>query len=285
MIQAGGINGDELYPQYTYHSQVQSANNHGLRAHTYLWYQVGASKKFGKKCMDYWLPKIETSKGSIVALDYENGASGDKEGNTDAIIYGMNRIAEAGYTPMYYSYRPYTLAHVDYQRILSQYPNSLWIAGYPSNNVAREADFNWFPSMPGIAIWQFTSTNIQGGLDANVDLTGITHNGYNGNNIPTPKPKPAPVKPVSGWVDSLGDRWYSESGTYTLNYNTWLLCGAKTSSNKITLLTTGSKIKYDAFSLHDGYVWLRQPRENGYAYIASGEESNGKRTSYYGSFS
>ena len=34
--------------------------------------------------------------------------------------------------------------------------------------------YNYFPSMDGIAIWQFTSTYIAGGLDGNVDLAGIT---------------------------------------------------------------------------------------------------------------
>lgn len=27
-------------------------------------------------------------------------------------------------------------------------------------------------------------------------------------------------------------------------------------------------IKYDAWSNHGGYIWLRQPRSNGYGYIA-----------------
>lgn len=38
--------------------------------------------------------------------------------------------------------------------------------------------YNYFPSTDGIAIWQFTSTYIAGGLDGNVDLTGIMDNGY-----------------------------------------------------------------------------------------------------------
>ena len=39
-----------------------------------------------------------------------------------------DRVKEAGYTPMYYSYKPYTLAHVDYKRIIKEFPESLWIA-------------------------------------------------------------------------------------------------------------------------------------------------------------
>lgn len=38
--------------------------------------------------------------------------------------------------------------------------------------------------MDGIGIWQFTSAYIAGGLDGNVDLTGITDSGYTDTNKP-----------------------------------------------------------------------------------------------------
>ena len=137
-----------------------------------------------KQTIDYFLPKIQTPKGSIVALDFEHGAINDKKANTDTILYGMRRIKEAGYTPMYYSYKPFTLQYVDYQRILKEFPNSLWIAAYASNSVTNTPNYNYFPTMDGVAIWQFTSNYIAGGLDGNVDLTGITDNGYTGSDKP-----------------------------------------------------------------------------------------------------
>ncbi|ENZ5691434.1 LysM peptidoglycan-binding domain-containing protein, partial [Enterococcus hirae] len=137
-----------------------------------------------KQTMDYFLPKIQTPKDSIVALDFEHGASSDRNANTETILYGMRRIRQAGYTPMYYSYKPFTLKYVDYKRIIKEFPNSLWIAGYPSYNVTPEPLYNYFPSMDGVAIWQFTSTYIVGGLDGNVDLTGITDNGYTNSDKP-----------------------------------------------------------------------------------------------------
>ncbi|EGO7983764.1 LysM peptidoglycan-binding domain-containing protein, partial [Enterococcus faecalis] len=54
----------------------------------------------------------------------------------------------------------------------------------PSYDVTPSPLYNYFPSMDGIAIWQFTSTYIAGGLDGNVDLTGITDNGYTDTNKP-----------------------------------------------------------------------------------------------------
>ncbi|EHE91726.1 Lysozyme [Lactococcus lactis subsp. lactis CNCM I-1631] len=90
----------------------------------------------------------------------------------------MRRVKAAGYTPMYYSDKPYTLAHVDYKRIIKEFPNSLWIAAYPNYEVTPVPNYSFFPSMDGISVFQFTSTYVAGGLDGNVDLTGITDNGY-----------------------------------------------------------------------------------------------------------
>ena len=192
--QIGGINTGGIYTQATYQSQVASGIAQGLRMHTYIWYQVSSDKQAAKQCMDYFLPRVQTPKRSIVALDYEDGASCDQSANTDAILYGMNRIKQAGYTPVYYSYKPYTLAHVDYKRILAEFPNSLWIAAYKDYNVTTVPDYAYFPSMDGVAQWQFTSMYKAGGLDGNVDLLGITQNGYRNGVATKPVSKPSAVK-------------------------------------------------------------------------------------------
>lgn len=176
--QIGGTYGGTFVDQATYETQVASAIAQGKRAHTYIWYQVGGSQEVAKAALDRYLPKIQTPKNSIVALDYEGGASGNKQANTDAILYGMRRVKAAGYTPMYYSDKPYTLAHVNYKQIIKEFPNSLWIAAYPNYEVTPVPNYSFFPSMDGISVFQFTSTYVAGGLDGNVDLTGITDNGY-----------------------------------------------------------------------------------------------------------
>ncbi|MDT2463271.1 LysM peptidoglycan-binding domain-containing protein [Enterococcus avium] len=178
--QIGGYNAGGLYNQWTYSSQVASTIAQGKRAHTYIWYDTWGSMSIAKTTMDYFLPKIQTPKGSIVALDFEHGASSNKQANTETILYGMRRIKQAGYTPMYYSYKPFTLQYVNYQQILAEFPNSLWMAAYPNYNVTLKPVWSVFPSMEGVAIYQFTSTYVAGGLDGNIDLTGITDNGYNG---------------------------------------------------------------------------------------------------------
>lgn len=192
--QIGGINSGGIYTQNTYQSQVATGIAQGLRMHTYIWYQVGGDKQAAKQCMDYFLPRVQTPKRSVVALDYEDGASASVSANTDAILYGMRRISDAGYTPVYYSYKPYTLAHVDYKRILAEFPNSLWIAAYKDYSVTTTPDYAYFPTMDGVAQWQFTSMYRAGGLDGNVDLTGITQNGYRKGDVAKPVSKPTAVK-------------------------------------------------------------------------------------------
>lgn len=184
ICQIGGVNGGGIYGQTTYETQVDSAIAQGKRAHTYIWYQVGGNASLGEQVLNTFLPQVQTPKGSIVALDYESGASADKQANTNAILHGMRMIKAAGYTPMYYSYKPYTLANVYVDQIIREFPNSLWMAAYPDYNVTPTPNYNVFPSMDGVAIYQFTSTYIAGGLDGNIDLTGITDNGYTKNNNP-----------------------------------------------------------------------------------------------------
>lgn len=118
---------------------------------------------------NYFLANIP-AKVPYLVCDYEDGASTSKQANTAAILAFMDKCSQAGYKPIYYSYKPYTLANVDYHQILAKYPNSLWIAAYPNYNVTPDPIWDIFPSMDGIRWWQFTSTGIAGGLDKNVVL-------------------------------------------------------------------------------------------------------------------
>lgn len=335
----GDVNG-YIYEDWTYSRHAQQSRNNGWHFHTYIWDQTGSNSWETQRMLNYFLPRLQQPKGSIVALDYEAGASWSVEGNTDAILTGMRQIRDSGYTPMLYSYRPYLLAHVDVNRVLAEFPNSLWVAGY-QNGLSVWPNYANFPSMPGVAIWQYSDHG--GQQDLNVDLTGITNNGYTQNTNPTvtqPVQTPAPAQKQqpqpsantytvkygdswwsiankygmsmyqlaqinnrsiysmlypgqtlrirantqtnqqsnnsgSSWRDGLGDVWHSEHGTFTSN--TWLNLrwGARTSSSRIALLNPGSTVKYDAWSSHNGYVWIRQPRANNtYGYVAVRNANN-----------
>lgn len=193
--QLGGTVNGLLYEQSTYPTQVASAIAAGKRAHTYLWGQFGSSKAQAKAMLDYMLPKVQTPKGSIVAIDYEDGAMAskwngykyvstpaEKQANTDAIKYALHLVAKNGYTPMLYGYLNYFNDHIYLGQISSQY--KLWLGEYPDYKVTPKPNYNYFPSWENVALFQFTSTYIAGGLDGNVDLTGITDNGYTSKDNP-----------------------------------------------------------------------------------------------------
>jgi len=194
IAQVGGSVHGRLYDQWTYRSQISTGIAMRLRIHTYVWMETGGNAMQTANMLNYFLPKIQTPKGSIIALDYEDGAGPSAQANTDNVLYGMRRIRDAGYTPVLYSGKYYIANHLQLDRILSEFPNSLWIASYADMQVRTRPLWGYFPSMPGVAIWQFTSTGRAGGLDYNVDLLGITKKGYKHGDAERPVTKPEAVK-------------------------------------------------------------------------------------------
>lgn len=264
----GSINGS-IYDQWTYNSQMNYGRSAGKRMHTYIWMQTGANQYQTKQMLDYFMPKINAPKGSIVALDYEAGATGDIQSNTNNILYGMRYIRDCGYTPMYYSYKPYTLAHVDYHRILAEFPDSLWIAAYPNYNVTTEPVWSVFPSMDGISIWQFTSTYMFGGLDGNISLApngrDITKNGYgasyNNNQVsPAQRPSQPQNKPqaTGTYVVKSGDTLGAIAARYGTTWQTLQSLNGLSNPNYLyigqTLKVTGQAKNNNAPTTQSIYV-------------------------------
>ena len=116
------------------------------------------------------------SRPRYLVCDYEDGASGDKQANTNAVLAFMDVCKSNGFEPIYYSYKPYTLANVYVDQITARYPNSLWIAAYPDYEVRAEPYWGVYPNMEHTRWWQFTSTGLAGGLDKNVVVIGSENN-------------------------------------------------------------------------------------------------------------
>lgn len=180
--QIGGYYNGSFVPQTTYGTQVANTIALNKRAHTYIYAQFTGNTQ-ADQMLDYYLPKVQTPKGSIVALDVESG-------NPDlaSVEHALQRVQDAGYTAVLYGYKGFLVNHLGsagLQEIAGQYP--LWLAEYPNYQVTSEPDYNYFPSFNNVQIFQFTSTYVAGGLDGNVDFTGITENGYKGGDAQKPK--------------------------------------------------------------------------------------------------
>ena len=193
IAQIGGAIGNTLYDQWTYKSQVSTGIAMGLRMHTYIWMETGANQMQTARMLNYHLPKIQTPKKSIVALDYEQGATDNVQANTDNVLYGLRRVREAGYTPLLYTGKWFAQQYLDLNRILAEFPNCIWVASYPTTAINTEPLWAYFPSMDGVAMWQFSSTARADGLDYNVDLLGVTKNGYRHGDAEKPVTKPDAV--------------------------------------------------------------------------------------------
>lgn len=188
ICQIGGTtDGWNTYDQSTYRTQVAATIAMGRRAHTYIWWQNVTTPQQADRVLDYFLPRVQTPKRSIVALDVESGQQ-----STSTVDYALNRIKQAGYTPVLYGYKSYLVNHVDLASLAKKYP--LWLAAYPDYNVTVKPNYNFFPSYGNVGIYQFTSTYVAGGLDGDVDLTGITDNGYHNGDAGKPVSKPQAVK-------------------------------------------------------------------------------------------
>lgn len=183
--QVGGYNAYGYYDQLTYKSQVSSGIAQGLKMHSYIWMESGANSSKAVQIVNHFLPKIQTPKGSVIAIDIEQGYSASyKQGNTNAIIAAMRRIKQAGYVPVLYTGQYYINNIAYYNQIMAQFPNSAWIAKYPTMNVTQTPDMRYAPIMNNMAAWQFTSMGRSNGLDVSVDFLGIFKSGYNGTYKP-----------------------------------------------------------------------------------------------------
>lgn len=147
---------------------------------------------------------------------------------------------------------------------VAKYASMTWYSwDLPNMNVSSGA----FQFLTG---WQFTG----GDMDRSVFY--LDENGWkklsnpDGKQTPVENKSAPALEPVAvkTWTDSLGDKWTEEKGTFTTNQPINLRWGAKTTSALIATLPAGSVVKYDAWSNHSGYVWIRQPRGNGqFAYM------------------
>lgn len=211
ICQIGGTtDGWNTYDQNTYKTQVAATIAMGRRAHTYIWWQNVTTQQQADKVLDYFLPKVQTPKKSIVALDVESGQQ-----SAAVVDYALNRIKQAGYTPVLYGYKGYLQSHVDLASLAKKYP--LWLAAYPDYNVTTKPNYSFFPSYGNVGIYQFTSTYVAGGLDGDVDLTGITDNGYRNGDASKPITKPVAVK--QGIVaDNTSKQDISTGYTVKVNY-------------------------------------------------------------------
>lgn len=238
--QIGGYYNGSFVPQTTYGTQVANTIALNKRAHTYIYAQFSGTVQ-ADQMLDYYLPKVQTPKGSIVALDVESG-------NPDlaSVEHALQRVQDAGYTAVLYGYKSFLVNHLGsagLQEIASQYP--LWLAKYPNYQVTPEPNYNYFPSFINVQMLQFTSTYVADGLDGNVDFTGITENGYKGGNAQKPK--------TSTLATTTGKQLHQDTHNYTVKSGDTLSAIASRYGMTVNALVTLNGIR-NANLIYPGQV-------------------------------
>lgn len=116
--------------------------------------------------------------GSYLACDWETGdgnyVNGDRDRNTTAVMAFMSQVKNAGYLPLIYSGAYLLRSNLNTATINANFPNSIWVASYPTMAASYGADFDYFPSMDGVAIWQFTSNWLGMAVDANINVLPLS---------------------------------------------------------------------------------------------------------------
>lgn len=228
--QIGGYYNGYFVDQAAYSTQVANTIALNKRAHTYIYAQFTGNAQ-ADQMLDYYLPKVQTPKGSIVALDVESG-------NPDlaSVEYALQKIQDAGYTAVLYGYKNFLVNHLGsegLQEIASQWP--LWLAEYKDYQVTSEPDYNYFPSCNNVQLFQFTSTYVSGGLDGNVDFTGITENGYKGGNAQKPQTSTPAI--------TTGKQLHQDTHNYTVKSGDTLSAIASRYGMTVNALVTLNGIK------------------------------------------
>ena len=175
-------------------AQIKSAKAHGLMVMGYFYANHSTSVSKAKAEAKYAVSKAKAygiPAGSYLADDWEQGSgnsvNGGASANTDAILAAMQVIKEAGYKPLIYSGAYNLRNHLSISRIIKSFGSCLWVASYKVSGRQDYADFNYFPSMDGVAIWQFTDNYRGLDVDGNICLIDLKISSISSSHKPTNK--------------------------------------------------------------------------------------------------
>lgn len=225
---------DYLNPKAS--KQVASSRANHLYTHGYHFARFGSSVSRAKKEAAYFIKEAKKKKISqkrMLWLDWESGSgntvTGPKASNTAAILAFMSAVKAAGWRPGLYSGAYLMRTAIDTKQVIKKFGTCLWVASYPTMLAISTADFGYFPSMDGVAIWQFTRNWKGLGVDGNVAVAEI--NATDTKPKPKSKAKPKPKKTTATdfkgvvRVNNLGAkkaswkvRLLSKDGHYTDSY-------------------------------------------------------------------
>lgn len=192
-------------------TQIKSAHANHMYLHAYHFATFGNNVGRAKMEAKFFVSrakKLNISKKRYLWLDWETGDGNtvinSTYSNTKAILAFMKVCHDAGYKVGLYSGTYILRQYVDTAKIVKKYGTCLWIASYTTMGRIDKPDFNYFPSMNGVAIWQFTDNWCGFNVDGNITLKElITDAAKAPAKKVSAKPKPKPKTPSICYVPIL----------------------------------------------------------------------------------
>ncbi|MBA1392999.1 lysin, partial [Lactobacillus sp. XV13L] len=196
------------YPSYNYaraKAQIASSKAHGLLTMGYFYatFSNNAARakieaEFAcKKAKELGLPD-----GTYLAVDWESGSGNvitcGVLSSTTAILAAMAVIKGHGYIPLLYSGASAMRNNMNIRSIIRAYGNCLWVASYPTMAAVNTANMAYFPSIEGVAIWQFTPNYRGLNVDGNISVLPLK-NGAGSTGGAKKEDDDMNVHPVAKW--------------------------------------------------------------------------------------
>ena len=223
--------------------QIKSTHANHMYLHAYHFATFGSSVSRAKREAKFFVAEAKRhniSKRRYLWLDWEagdgNSIVNSTYSNTKAILAFMKVCHDAGYKVGLYSSTYVLRQHVDTAKIVKKYGTCLWIASYATMGRIDSPDFGYFPSINGVAMWQFTDNWRGLNVDGNISLIDLHTDGARKEAVEKPKPKPINKTgivyvPVINYNPNWKIRLLDSNGHYTkyIKTNTrWEYFGVKT---------------------------------------------------------
>ena len=192
-------------------AQIKSTHANHMYLHAYHFATFGNSIIRAKREAKFFVAEAKrhnVSKKRYLWLDWETGDGNvvinSAYSNTNAILAFMQVCHDAGYKVGLYSGADILRHHVDTAKIVKKYGTCIWVASYATMGRIDAPNFSYFPSMDGIAMWQFTDNWCGLNVDGNVTLKELIADAAKApaKKVVT-KPKPKPKTPSIVYVPVL----------------------------------------------------------------------------------
>lgn len=239
-------------------AQVKSAHDNHMYLHAYHFATFGNNVGRAKMEAKFFVSrakKLNISKKRYLWLDWETGDGNvvinSAYSNTKAILAFMKVCHNAGYKVGLYSGAYILRQYVDTNKIIKKYGTCLWVASYATMGRIDNPDFNHFPSMNGVAMWQFTDNwcglNVDGNITLKELITDVAEKGQKkapsskaSHDFGTGKERKGVEKKITGtvyapvinsnpnWMISLRDSSGHATGKYIRTNTHWKVFAEKT---------------------------------------------------------